>query len=143
MKSESATAPARVHSTTCRVTYRMSDQMGVVYYGHYMEFFEIGRTELLRQAGFSYHLMEREGYLLPVTHASADYLASARYDDLLEIRTHIERLDRLRIHFYYEISRQGESLLLCRGVTRHIVAGPDGRPRRLSPDWLERLAALR
>ncbi len=133
---------AAAHLTTCRVTYRMSDQMGVVYYGNYFELFEIGRTELLRTAGFSYARMESDGFLLPVHHAAADYLAPARYDDLLEILTTISRLDRLRIDFTYQIRRQGESQALCRGTTRHVVTGPDGRPRRLSAQWQQRLLGL-
>lgn len=130
------------HTTTWRVTYRMSDQMGVVYYGNYFEMFEFGRTELLRATGFSYADMERDGYFLPVTRASAEYLAPARYDDLLEIQTAIDRFDRLRIEFEYEIRRAGEPGLICRGATKHIFTGSDGKPRRLGPDWLKRIQAL-
>ena len=76
-------------SAMCRVTYRMTDKMGVVYYGNYMELFEMGRVELLRAAGVSYRDMEEEGFLLPVVHTSCDYLQSAYYDDLLEIHTRV------------------------------------------------------
>ncbi len=132
----------KTYTTTWRVTYRMTDQMGVVYYGNYFEVFEFARTELLRGSGFSYADMERDGYFLPVTRATAEYLSPARYDDLLQIQTVINRLDRLRIEFEYEIGRAGEPGLLCRGATKHIFAGPDGKPRRLGPDWLRRLQGL-
>ena len=82
--------PANAHIENCRVTYRMSDQMGVVYYGNYLEMFEMGRSGLLRSTGFSYRQMEQEGYQLPVIHAALDYLSPARYDDLLD-NPHVDR----------------------------------------------------
>ncbi len=127
------------HAAACRVTYRMSDQMGVVYYGNYFEFFEIGRTELLRAVGFTYDQMERDGFFLPVARAEATYLAPARYDDLLRIETRLARLDRLRMDFDYRILRDG--VTLCGGRTEHIITGPTGRPRRLNAEWVARITA--
>ena len=132
-------SPTMAHLSTCRVTYRMTDQMGVVYYANYLELFEIGRTDLLRATGLTYRQMERDGYLLPVIHAACDYLAPARYDDLLEIRTTIGRLSRVRIDFDYEVRRAEGGELLCRGVTRHAIVGAGGRPRRLDEGWMARL----
>ncbi|HOE96176.1 MAG TPA: thioesterase family protein [Candidatus Sumerlaeota bacterium] len=127
------------HISRYRVTYRMTDQMGVVYYGHYLELFEIGRTEMLRDAGFEYRALERDGYYLPVVHVSADYLSPARYDDLLLIHTWLEHLGKVRFDFRYELCREGDDRALCRGRTRHVLVGADGRPRRLEGTWLERL----
>jgi acyl-CoA thioester hydrolase len=127
------------HRAAVRVTYRMTDQMGVVYYAHYMEFFEIGRTELLRAAGLAYRRMEEDGYFLPVVHAACDYLAPARYDDVLRVETRLARASRVRVDFTYEITREEGGLLICRGLTRHAVTSRDGRPRRLSESWLTRL----
>lgn len=121
----------------------MTDQMGVVYYANYLELFEIGRTELLRARGLTYHDMETDGIFLPVVHAAADYLASARYDDRLEIRTWVERVSCARINFRYEIRREGEPDLLCRGVSHHGVVGVNGRPCRLDGRWIEALDPLR
>jgi acyl-CoA thioester hydrolase len=84
----------------------MTDQMGVVYYGNYLELFEIGRAELLRSTGLDYRMMERDGYFLPVIHVQCDYLAPARYDDLLIVRTAVTRLSRVRLDFTYEIVRE-------------------------------------
>lgn len=126
----------------CRVTYRMTDQMGVVYYGNYLELFEMGRVELMRAEGVRYREMEEDGFLLPVTHASCDYLLSAYYDDLLEVRTRVETLTRAKIHFGYEIHRRDEGELLARGVTHHVFMSPKGRLKRLSHSWLEQLQAL-
>jgi acyl-CoA thioester hydrolase len=123
----------------------MTDQMGVVYYANYLEFFEIGRTSLLRTSGWAYRDMEADGYFLPVIHAACDYLVSARYDDLLEIRTTVARLTRVRIDFAYDIVRRdGEQIpvVLARGVTRHAIVDAQGRPRRLAGVWAERLGGL-
>ena len=128
------------HVSRCRVTYRMTDQMGVADHGHYMELFEIGRTEMLRDAGFDYRSMERDGFFLPVVRMTADYMAPARYDDVLLIHTWLEDLGRVRFDFRYEIRREGKGTKpLCRGVTYHVLVGNDGKPRRLEGTWLERL----
>ncbi len=76
-----------VHTTTCRVLYGDTDAAGVVYYGNYMRYFEIGRTEFMRDLVRSYKEIEDEGLVLPVIECSARYKASATYDDLLIIKT--------------------------------------------------------
>jgi acyl-CoA thioester hydrolase len=130
-------APA--HETLIRVTYRMTDQMGVVYYANYLELFEIGRTELLRTTGLTYRQMEQDGFFLPVIHARCDYHSPARYDDELLIRTRLSRLSRVRIDFEYQVLRREGEMLLCHGATHHAIIGANGRPRRLDQVWLERL----
>ena len=70
-----------------RVRYAETDQMGVVYYANYFVWFEVGRTDLLRAAGWSYRDMETEGFGLPVIEAQCTYRESARYDDEIEVRT--------------------------------------------------------
>lgn len=134
--------PGQTGAAVCRVTYRMTDQMGVVYHGNYLELFEVGRVELLRSSGLSYREMEEDGYMLPVVHAACDYLSPARYDDLLEIRTQVVTLTRAKIHFAYEIHRAETEGALARGRTHHVYLSPDGSIRRLSPEWLTRLGRL-
>lgn len=126
----------------CRVTYRMTDMMGVVYYGNYMEFFEIGRNELFRAHELDYRDMEKDGLMLPCTHASCDYIAPARFNDLLEIDTRISALTKAKVHFRYEIRRGGTGELLARGVTHHVYLSPEGRLRRLTPEWWTRMERL-
>ena len=70
-----------------RVRYAETDTMGVVYYANYFVWFEVGRTDLLRQGGWSYREMERDGFSLPVIEAHCAYQQPARYDEELEIRT--------------------------------------------------------
>lgn len=128
--------------TTHRVTYRMTDQMGVVYYGNYMELFEVGRNEYMRDHGLNYLDMEADGYLLPCTRVECDYLQPARFDDLLEIHTTVMAMTRVKLHFKYEIRRAADSALLTRGISHHVWIARDGRLRRLTPEWMGRLSAL-
>ena len=92
MKRWLATARAdgmtrRVVIDHARVRYAETDKMGVVYYAHYFVWFEIGRTDWLRETGATYRVMEDEGLGLPVIEAHCEYRAGARYDDEMEIRT--------------------------------------------------------
>ncbi|MBU8897861.1 acyl-CoA thioesterase [Corallococcus sp. H22C18031201] len=122
-----------------RVIYGDTDQMGVVYYANYFRYFEFARSEFFRAHGGSYREFERSGLMLPVVEASAQYKASARYDDLLVIRTTLSELRRASLVFTYELLRDGESPeLLCLGRTKHACVGRDGRPTRM-PEAINRL----
>jgi acyl-CoA thioester hydrolase len=105
--------------------------MGVVYYGRYFVWFEIGRTDLLRATGWSYREMEAEGYLLPVLEASCAYLRSAKYDDELEVRTRGAIVSPVRVQFVYEIVRPSDNTTLATGKTVHASLDRYGRPCRL------------
>ena len=107
--------------------------MGVVYYANYFVWFEVARTDLLRNAGWSYRDMEQDGYILPVISAECAYRQAARYDDDIDIRTHGELLSPVRLRFQYEVIRTTDAVLLAQGSTTHGSVGIDGRPRRL-PD---------
>ena len=121
---------------THRVIYGDTDAMGIVYYGNYMRFLEIGRTEYLRAGGRSYKEVEDAGYAIPVAEVGLRYMAPARYDDLLEIATHLEKLSGASIRFGYRITCEGE--LLAKGFTRHAcVDRSKGRAVRLPPEVIE------
>ena len=85
--SHRAPVERRCCAPTVRVRYAETDRMGVVYYSNYLVWFEIGRTEWLRETGWTYREMEAEGLALPVIEAHCEYRLGARYDDDLEIRT--------------------------------------------------------
>jgi acyl-CoA thioester hydrolase len=122
-----------------RVIYGDTDQMGVVYYANYFRYFEFARSEYFRARGGSYRDLEREGSLLPVVEAHCDYKSSARYDDLLVIRTRVSALKRVSLTFSYELFREGSfERPLCTGHTVHACIGRDGRPTRL-PEALVQL----
>jgi acyl-CoA thioester hydrolase len=123
-----------------RVIYGDTDQMGVVYYANYLRYFELARSELLRAHGKSYREMEVEGFSLPVVEATCRYLAPARYEDLLSVGVEVPAVSRVTLTFRYQVTREGESELLCTGSTIHACLGRSGRPARL-PDWVAALVS--
>ncbi|WP_178075098.1 acyl-CoA thioesterase [Paenibacillus albus] len=148
MKEEIATeAKALWHMHPLRVRYQETDQMGVVFHGNYLTWFEIGRTELVRSLGLSYIEIEKAGLLLPVVDANISYVSPARYDDIVFICTRIEELSPIRMAFCSEIRMAEEQValpqsqwwheaeppgkLLTRGGTRHVWVNRDWRPARL------------
>lgn len=146
------------HGTPCllRVRYGETDQMGVVYYANYLDWFTEARTELMRRRGVAYALLERRGIFLPVREAFCEYLRPARYDQVVAVYARITRLTRVRLDFAYEVRLlaeagepwpDGERLaragtLLARGWTRHAFVDAGGRPfdmARRHPELWERL----
>jgi acyl-CoA thioester hydrolase len=120
------------------VRYAETDTMGVVYYANYFVWFEVGRTDLLRDAGWSYRDMEAGGYLLPVLEATCSYRQSAKYDDELDVRTTGTLLSPVRVKFLYDVVRPADAALLATGSTVHASLDRDGRPCRL-PDRIRQL----
>jgi acyl-CoA thioester hydrolase len=123
------------------VRYAETDQMGIVYYANYFVWFEVGRTDLLRQAGWSYREMEADGIVLPVVEAHCDYRQSARYDDELEIKTTAALLSSVRVRFDYQVVRASDFAMLAEGHTVHASLDPTGKPQRL-PERVRRLLAI-
>jgi acyl-CoA thioester hydrolase len=123
-----------------RVRYAETDKMGVVYHSNYFVWFEVGRTDLLRNSGWTYREMEGEGLSLPVIEAHAEYKQPARYDDELEIRVAGALVSPARLRFSYEVVRAADSQLLVTGHTIHATIGRDGRPCRL-PERVKELFA--
>jgi acyl-CoA thioester hydrolase len=117
--------------SSVRVRYAETDTMGVVYYSNYLVWFEIGRTDLLRQSGWSYREMELEGFSLPVIEAHCEYKQPARYDDDVEIRTTGLLLSPVRLRFDYEVIRCRDHAPLASGHTVHATLDRTGRPCRL------------
>jgi acyl-CoA thioester hydrolase len=113
------------------VRYAETDQMGIVYYANYLVWFEVGRTEWLREAGWSYREMAQDGVSLPVIEAHCEYQRAARYDDELEIRTTATLITPVRVRFDYEVWRAAEDSPVALGRTVHAALDPNGRPCRL------------
>ncbi|MCK5849623.1 MAG: acyl-CoA thioesterase [Kiritimatiellae bacterium] len=132
----------QIFKHTVRVPYAHVDQMGFVYYANYFVYFEMARSELLRDAGFQYSDMEARGVMLPVLEAHCKYNRAANFDDLLEIRTHCESIDGTRIRIEYEMIRlegKGVGDLIVTGYTIHICMSPEGKVLRPA-DELKSLA---
>ena len=121
-----------------RVRYAETDQMGIVYYANYLVWFEVGRTDWLREMGWSYRDMEADGISLPVIEARCTYHESARYDEELEVRTTSTLESPIRIRFLYEVVRAADGATLASGMTMHAALDRSGRPRRL-PDRVRTL----
>jgi acyl-CoA thioester hydrolase len=107
--------------------------MGIVYYANYLVWFEVGRTDLLRLAGWTYRDMERDGFMLPVVEAHCHYRQPARYDDEVDVQTTGTLVSPVRLRFTYRIARATDEATLADGYTVHASLGDGGRPRRL-PD---------
>ena len=127
------------NETKIRVRYGETDQMGVVYHANYAVYFEVGRTEWLREFGLSYNAMEAEGIMLPVISLSINYKNSARYDDMLKVKTKLKKMPTASIEFEYEL-RNDSGLLLATGTT--VLAFIDkkrNRPTRCPKYLLDKL----
>ena len=102
---------------TFRPRYSETDQMGVVYYGNYAAFFEVGRVELLRKLGVSYAQLEANGTMLPVVHMSIDFKRGAKYDEEILLETSINELPSRKISFYHTLKdNEGKTLVLGKVV---------------------------
>lgn len=127
-------------ATNLRVRYAETDKMGIVYYGNYAQYFEQGRTEWLRNIGFSYKWMEDNGIHLPVVELLVKYKAPAYYDDILTVTTTLKKIPTYRIDFYYEIHNQ-DGLLLIKGETSLVFVNSATKKLIKAPHYLlEKLA---
>jgi len=108
----------KTHTTEVRVRYSETDRMGLVYNAHLLVYFEVARVEYLRALGTVYRDLEHRGYLLPVVEAHCKYTGQARYDDLLEIVTWVDRLRPTRIDFRHRVRRKADGAPVAEG---HIV----------------------
>ena len=120
-----------VRNTRVRVRYADTDRMGVVYYANYLVWFEVGRTEWLRETGWSYRDMEHNGISLPVIEAHCEYRQPARYDEEIEIRTRATLLTPVRIRFDYDVVRASDETISASGHTVHAALDTSGKPCRL------------
>ncbi|MFO0845818.1 MAG: thioesterase family protein [Gemmataceae bacterium] len=116
-----------------RVRYAETDRMGFLHHANYLVYFEQARTDLLRAVGATYKEMEDQGYLLVLTKVEVKYHKPAHYDDLLTVRTTVQRTTFVRIDHRYEVLRDG--VLLAEGATTLACIDRDGRPQAL-PEYL-------
>lgn len=118
-----------------RVRYSETDQMGTFYNSRALEWFECGRTELLRQLGIPYAEMETRGVMLPLVEAHVEYLGRARYDDELVQTSRAAMSGKARIRFDLAIDHASGAGPVARGHTIHAVTDTSGKPIR-PPEWL-------
>lgn len=122
----------QVFTHKLRVRYAETDQMGVVYHARYLDWLEMGRTEMLREQGMEYRTLEEQyGLLLPVVDVSIQYLKPARYDDEVVLATRIDSFSNVRLVCSYEIRRERDSELLVTAATKHVWVNRQWRPARI------------
>ncbi len=133
--------------------------MGVVYHANYLNWFEIGRTEWVRQAGIAYKEMEGRGLLLPVTHVEASFKQPALYDEWVTVCTQVVEMTSIRVRFETRVlsGDMTASLGLCfegdeppgdllvQGGTKHVWVNKEWKPVRFAreaPDWYDKMVSL-
>lgn len=127
-----------------RVRYAETDQMGVVYYGNYFVWMEVGRTDLLYSTGLSYREMEQQGIMTPVIHTEGRYYAPCSYDDLIEIHTELSHLTRVKARFDAKIYRtnptDNQRILAFEGYTEHaFIDTSHKKVTHIPKEWIEML----
>jgi acyl-CoA thioester hydrolase len=121
------------HDVTVRVRYAETDRMGLLHHANYFVYFEMARTEVLRQRGISYREIEDAGHFLVIVDIDCKFKRPAHYDDLLTVRTTVERVTHVKIVHRYEVFRDG--LLLAEGHSTLACVDRDGKPQAL-PEML-------
>jgi acyl-CoA thioester hydrolase len=116
------------HIEKVRVRYSETDQMGVVYHGNYLPYFEIGRVEWLRNKGISYKALEESHVMLPIASLTLNYKKPARYDDLLTVITKFKSYSGVKIEFECEILNEQDELLTTASFLLVFVDMKTGRP---------------
>ncbi|MGE5683195.1 MAG: acyl-CoA thioesterase [Bacillota bacterium] len=124
-----------VSKTLIRVRYADTDKMQFVYNGKYFEYFEVGRTELLRNIGLPYRTIESMGYQLPVLESFIRYKTAGRYDDLLEVEAIVKELPHPKIHIDYVIKRNETGDIIAEGYTEHIFIKEDTKKAVRPPQF--------
>ena len=122
-----------VHEIEIRVRYQETDGQRRLHDAKFLTYFEMGRTEMLRSYGKTYREFEEEGLFMVVAEASCKYLAPADYDDLLRLRTRVEKIGAAHIKHAYEVIRG--TRILATGTTTVVCVDREGKVRRL-PDWM-------
>ena len=120
------------------VRYAETDQMGVVYHANYLIWLEIGRTQLIKDLGFSYAGLEKDGYLSPVTNVNINYRIPVTYGDKVKVRTWIEKYGKIRTTYGYEIVHL-DGRISSTATTDHVVVKKENfRPvslAKIDPAW--------
>jgi acyl-CoA thioester hydrolase len=113
--------------------------MGFVHHSVYLIWFEVGRTEWMRQKGLTYRDCEAKGWLLPLVEAGAQYHHPAHYDDLVEIETTLRREKGVSFRFDYIVKNMADGLILATGFTKHVCIGLDHKINRAATKRLQQL----
>jgi acyl-CoA thioester hydrolase len=128
MNTEDGRKPLLVYEHKLRSRYAETDQMGYVYHGRFLEYFEEARTEMIRKAGVSYKKLEEAGVMLPVMHVSVDYRRPVYYDELMTVRVLIYDEPSTRLRTHYEVLSESGKVKLEGKVVLCFVDTATRRP---------------
>ena len=136
-----------IHETTLRARYGETDQMGIIYHPNYYVYFEMGRTEFLREmGGMSYKDMEDAGIMLPIVETHCRYRVPSKYDDCLIVKTGIKDMTVARISFSYQLVRAEDGEILAEGETVNAFTNKEGRPinlKKFNPEIYDKLFSFK
>lgn len=123
-------------TTQIRVRYAETDQMGIVYYGNYAQYFEVGRVEAIRQLGLTYKQLEEMNIIMPVVELNIKYLRSAMYDDLISVKSIVKELtENHKIEFHQEVYNEAGKLLTVGKVSLYFLKA-DTKEKTIMPTIL-------
>ena len=129
-----------ITETQIRMHYALTDQMGVVYYGTYAQFYEIGRTEAIRQLGYTYKDIEAMGIIMPVVEMNSKFLRPAKYDDLITVKTTLRELPTGHaINFFFEIFNEEDKLLNAGNVILYFMEAVTMKRAKMPTELEEKL----
>lgn len=129
------------HTTAIRVRYAETDQMNIVYYGNYAQYFEVGRAEWIRAMGFTYKAMEAMGISMPVVAMEAKFLRPACYDDLITIKTVLKEIPlKHEICFHHEVYNEKNKLLTTGKVTLYFINTASNKRTAMPEEMREAIA---
>lgn len=120
-----------MNKTEHRVRYSDTDHFGVVYYARYLDWFEAGRTEILRAKGVTYAELEKKGFFAPVVEIKVNYFKPARYDDIVELETSVEHVGNSSIKFKYKVFNKETKELLVEAYTVNVFINKEMKPVRI------------
>lgn len=133
-------SPIFTYTCSLRSRYAETDKMGYVYYGRYLEYFEVARTEMIRSLGMPYSELEDRGIMLPVVQTRIDYKAPIYYDELMHINVHLYDIPTVKLETWYEVFTDRQSdphaigkVMLC------FMEEKTRKPRRAPREFTEGL----
>lgn len=119
--------------------YGETDQMGIVYNANYATYFEVARTEWLRNLGVTYKNMEESGIILPVVSLSFNFIKPAKYDDILTVSVFLKKKPLVKIDFDYEIINQNKEKISTGNSVLAFMDAKTNRPMKCPEYILEKL----
>lgn len=134
-----------INETSLKVRYVETDQMGIVHHSNYYPWFEIGRGEFIKESNITYKEFEEQNILMPLAESSCKYKVPAKYDDIVIIKTWVEKLSPVKVIFSYEVVREDDGVVLATGATTHAFVNSEFKIiniKKINPDIWDKLSEL-